>query len=63
MIVDSQSSRWEFNLYASAGAVSHFFHGFSGYSGKFAVIQFHFMATTVVNDSGWYLDDIKITAQ
>jgi len=33
------------------------------YVGKFVGIQFHFMATTVVNYSGWYVDDVTVIAQ
>ena len=35
----------------------------NGYIGKFVGVEFHFMATSVVNLSGWYLDDLKIWAQ
>lgn len=33
----------------------------SAYIGKTITIQFHFMATSVVNDAGWYIDDIALT--
>ncbi len=32
----------------------------NGYLGKSVSIAWHFMATTVVNHSGWYLDDVVI---
>jgi len=35
----------------------------SAYAGGSATIEFHMMASTVVNKSGWYLDDISVTAE
>lgn len=32
----------------------------NGYLGKAVTITWHFMATTVVNHAGWYLDDVVI---
>jgi hypothetical protein len=34
----------------------------SSYTGATVTIEFHMMASTVVNKSGWYLDDIAVTS-
>ena len=35
----------------------------SSYTGKIATVTFHMMATSVVNYSGWYIDDLAISGK
>ena len=35
----------------------------SSFAGKFIGLEFHFLATGVINYSGWYIDDVVIRVQ